>query len=105
MFKEDIRLENLEQSIKILRNIGEPLKPEILRLLYFYNMNSKDEVNVETKIIKNEVMSGMTDPVRTAAIIELQNFIKKNVGKKQILSKIAQEGSNSMMVQSINKFQ
>jgi hypothetical protein len=34
-------------------------------------MNSKDEINVETKIIKNEVKSGMTDPVRTAAIIEL----------------------------------
>lgn len=35
----------------------------------------------------------MTDPVRTAAILELQNFIKKNVGKKQMLNKIAEEST------------
>ena len=46
---------------------------------------------------------GMTDPVRTAAIIELQNFIKKNVGKKQMMNKIADEGTHKMLVKSFTK--
>ena len=50
--------------------------------MYFYNVNSLDELNSATKTIKGEVRMGMADPVRTAAIVELQNFIKKNVGKK-----------------------
>lgn len=45
----------------------------------------------------------MTDPVRTAAIIELQNYIKKNVGKKQVMQKIADASTSNMMVKSENK--
>ena len=41
--------------------------------------------------------------MRTAAIIELQNFIKKNVGKKVIMNKIADESKNKMLVRSENK--
>jgi hypothetical protein len=45
----------------------------------------------------------MTDPVRTTAIIELQNFIKKNVGKKQLMNKLAAQGASKSMVRSHNK--
>ena len=47
--------------------------------MYFYNINSTDEINQETKIITAEIKQGIADPVRTAAIIEMQNFMDKNL--------------------------
>ena len=83
MFKEDIMHNNLDNSINMIRAIeDQSTKPKFQKLMYFYNVNSLDELNSATKTIKGEVRMGMADPVRTAAIVELQNFIKKNVGKK-----------------------
>ncbi|CDW83757.1 UNKNOWN [Stylonychia lemnae] len=103
MFQEDIRFENIKNSIKIYDVIEHAKKPKQQKLLYFYHVNSRDEINAETKLIKNEVRQGITDPVRTAAIIELQNFIKKNVGNKKVMSRIAEESTHKMMVSSKNK--
>lgn len=69
-----------------------------MKHLYFYYANSREDEYNETKIIKDEVRTGMTDPVRTVAIIELQNFIKKNVGKKQKAMKITDKSTADLMV-------
>lgn len=45
MFKEDIRLENMKQHIDILRHLDEQKKARMMRLLYFYQVNSKDDIN------------------------------------------------------------
>ena len=61
----------MNSHVDVLREIKDPKNAKNLWLLYYYNMNSRDELNLETKIIKSAVMSGLSDPVRTAAIIEL----------------------------------
>eukprot|EP00347_Sterkiella_histriomuscorum_P009842 403339665 len=55
MFEEDIRYDNLKNSIQIYDMIQHAKKPKQQKLLYFYHVNSRDEINNETKLIKNEV--------------------------------------------------
>lgn len=102
IFKEDVKLNNLKNSIQIQEVIEQSTKPQFQKLMYFYNVNSQDEYNAETKAIKQEVNEGIADPVRTAAIIEIQNFIKKNVGKKKLMVNIAEQSTKRMMVRSKN---
>ena len=92
--------ENLGRALRILDKLESIRTPKFKKLLFFYHVNAMDEVNSETKLIKHEVATGMTDPVRAAAIIELQNFIKKNVGKKVVMKKIAGDSTESMMVKT-----
>lgn len=42
----------------------------------------KVEFDLETRILAQEVKTGMMDPKRDVAIVEIQNFIKKNIGKR-----------------------
>ena len=54
----------------------------MIKLLYFYMMNMKDEFDSETRILAQEFKTGMMDPKRDVALVEMQNFIKKNISKR-----------------------
>jgi hypothetical protein len=79
----------------ILNGLTDAKSAKYLKLLYYYQVNSNDEGNSQIKLLINEIKSGMTDPVRTAAIIELQNHIKNTIGKQKIVNKKLDEGNSS----------
>jgi hypothetical protein len=63
----------LDDTLKILEEVIDNKKSKLMKLMFFYHMNNRDEINKETKLLKEEVRSGLTDPVRTVATIEMQN--------------------------------
>lgn len=40
--------------------------------MFYYHMNDKDEINLEIKDLINEIRSGLYDPSRIVAEIEIQ---------------------------------
>ncbi|CDW71695.1 UNKNOWN [Stylonychia lemnae] len=92
MFIEDLRQENLDNAVQILSKLNEIDDPKMIRLLYYYLSNMKHEFDQETRQLAQQVKTGMMDPKRDVAIVEIQNFIKKNIGKRMAL---ANQSSNN----------
>ncbi len=67
-----------------MRQLAEIENPKHIKLLYHYMSTMRDEFHAETRVLAQEVKTGMMDPKRDAALVEIQNFIKKNIGKRLV---------------------
>eukprot|EP00347_Sterkiella_histriomuscorum_P009901 403339441 len=88
MFTEDLQLENLDQQLDILHTLSEMENPKMLKLLYFLQSNIRQDFKNETRILAKQVKTGMMDPKRDVAMVEMQNFIKKNIGKRLAMAHV-----------------
>lgn len=67
-----MKKENLFETLDILNQIIDNSKTKIVNLMFYYHMNDKDEINLEIKDLINEIRSGLYDPSRIVAEIEIQ---------------------------------
>ena len=66
-----MKKENLFETLDILNQIIDNSKTKIVNLMFYYHMNDKDEINLEIKDLINEIRSGLYDPSRIVAEIEI----------------------------------